>query len=108
LLGIKAVLVESFERIHRSNLVGMGLLPLEFVDGATVASLGLTGQERYRVVGLEALAGEGALPRTVTVTADDKEFPMRARIDTPFELEVFLAGGILPYTLRRLVRSTKA
>ncbi len=106
LLGIKAVLVESFERIHRSNLVGMGLLPLEFVDGATVASLGLTGHERYRVVGLEALAGEGALPRTVTVTADDKEFPMRARIDTPFELDVFLAGGILPYTLRRLVRST--
>jgi aconitate hydratase len=106
LLGIEAVLVESFERIHRSNLVGMGVLPLEFVDGATVASLGLTGQEHYSVVGLEALAGEGALPRTVTVTADDKEFPMRARIDTPFELDVFLAGGILPYTLRRLVRST--
>ena len=108
LLGIRAVLVESFERIHRSNLVGMGVLPLEFVDGATVASLGLTGHEVYRVVGLEALAEEGALPRAVTVTADHNEFQMRARIDTPFELDVFLEGGILPYTLRRLVRSTKS
>ncbi len=108
LLGIKAVLVESFERIHRSNLVGMGLLPLEFVDGATVASLGLTGHETYRIAGLVDLAGGGPLPRAVTVTADGKEFSMRARIDTPFELAVFLEGGILPYTLRRLVRTTSA
>ena len=104
LLGIRAVMVESFERIHRSNLVGMGVLPLEFLDGATVSSLGLTGQEHYRIVGLEALVGAGALPREVTVNADDKQFAMRARIDTPFELEVFLAGGILPHTLRRLAR----
>ena len=104
LLGIRAVMVESFERIHRSNLVGMGVLPLEFLDGVTVSSLGLTGQEHYRIVGLEALVGAGALPREVTVNADDKQFAMRARIDTPFELEVFLAGGILPHTLRRLAR----
>jgi aconitate hydratase len=104
LLGIRAVLVESFERIHRSNLVGMGVLPLEFLDGATVESLGLTGQETFRIVGLQALAEPGPLPRTVTVTAGDKEFAMRARIDTPFELAVFLEGGILPFTLRRLVR----
>ena len=102
LLGIRAVLVESFERIHRSNLVGMGVLPLEFLEDASAASLGLTGFEIYRVVGLEALADPGPLPREVTVHADDKQFPMRARIDTPFELAVFLDGGILPYTLRRL------
>jgi aconitate hydratase len=107
LLGIRAVLVESFERIHRSNLVGMGVLPLEFVDGSTVASLGLTGHETYRVAGLESLSEPGPLPRQVTVNADDKQFAMRARIDTPFELEVFLAGGILPFTLRRLARSSQ-
>jgi aconitate hydratase len=103
LLGIRAVLVESFERIHRSNLVGMGVLPLEFVDGASVASLGLTGFEEFRIVGLADLANDGPLPRTVTVIAGGREFPMRARIDTPFEREVFLQGGILPYTLRSLV-----
>jgi len=67
--------------------------------------LGLTGHEIYRVVGLEALADPGPLPRVVTVHADDRQFPMRARIDTPFELDVFLDGGILPYTLRRLART---
>ncbi len=103
LLGIRAVLVESFERIHRSNLVGMGVLPLEFVDGASVASLALTGFEEYSIVGLADLANEGPLPRMVTVIAGGREFPMRARIDTPFEREVFLQGGILPYTLRSLV-----
>jgi len=107
LLGIRAVLVESFERIHRSNLVGMGVLPLEFVDGASVASLGLTGQEKYRIAGLEALSDPGPLPREVVVAADATEFRMRARIDTPFELAVFLEGGILPYTLRRLARASR-
>jgi aconitate hydratase len=105
LLGIRAVLVESFERIHRSNLVGMGVLPLEFLDGESVAALGLTGRETYRIVGLTALADEGPLPREVTVHADEREFRMRARIDTPFERDVFLQGGILPYTLRKLTRS---
>jgi aconitate hydratase len=105
LLGIRAVLVESFERIHRSNLVGMGVLPLEFLQGESVASLGLTGEETYDLNGIQALAEPGPLPREVSVIADDKKFAMRARIDTPFELAVFLAGGILPYTLRRLARS---
>jgi aconitate hydratase A / 2-methylisocitrate dehydratase len=104
LLGIRAVLVESFERIHRSNLVGMGVLPLEFLDGASVAALGLNGREVFRIDGLEAIAGEGPLPREVTVHADEHEFRMRARIDTPFERDVFLQGGILPYTLRSLTR----
>jgi aconitate hydratase len=102
LLGVRAVLAESFERIHRSNLVGMGVVPLEFLDGASVATLGLTGREVYSVQGLEALAEDGPLPREVVVRADDREFAMRARIDTPFEREVFLGGGILPFTLRRL------
>jgi aconitate hydratase len=102
LLGIRAVLAESFERIHRSNLVGMGVIPLEFVDGANASSLGLTGHEVYAVDGLQTLSDGGALPLAVTVRADDKQFVMRARIDTPFEREVFLAGGILPFTLRRL------
>jgi len=105
LLGIRAVLAESFERIHRSNLVGMGVVPLEFLDGSTVASLGLTGHEVFTITGLAALADEGPLPRTVSVTTDGQTFSMLARIDTPFEREVFLGGGILPYTLRALRRA---
>jgi len=104
LLGIRAVIAESFERIHRSNLVGMGVLPLELTEGATVESLGLTGHEVCRIVGPAALAGDGPLPRAVTVYADDRAIATRARIDTPFEREVFLAGGILPYTVRALAR----
>jgi aconitate hydratase len=80
----------------------MGVLPLEFVDGASIESLGLTGHETYRIAGLTAIADDGPLPRSVTVRADDVEFTMRARIDTPFERDVFLHGGILPYTLRAL------
>ena len=106
LLGMRAVLAESFERIHRSNLVGMGVLPLEFVDGETASTLGLTGNEVFRISGLAELAHNGALPPTVTVDADDRSFVMRARIDTPFEREVFLGGGILPFTLRRLARGS--
>jgi aconitate hydratase len=107
LLGIRAVLAESFERIHRSNLVGMGVLPLEFVDGASVAALGLTGHETFDIVGLAAIAEPGPLPRTVTVRAGSREFAMRARIDTPFERDVFVHGGVLPYTLRTLTRSAE-
>jgi aconitate hydratase len=102
LLGIRAALFESIERIHRSNLIGMGVVPLEFVPGESVASLGLTGHEEYRVVGLADLAEDGPLPREVRVFADGKEFRMQARIDTPVEREIYLAGGILPHTLRRL------
>ena len=103
LLGLRAVVAESFERIHRSNLVGMGVLPLELTDGATVESLGLTGHEEFRITGLDALHSDGALPFAVTVEADDNTFITSARVDTPFEREVFLAGGILPFTLRRLL-----
>ena len=103
LLGVRAVIAESFERIHRSNLVGMGVLPLQFADGESAASLGLDGSETF------AIADVGAIkPRddvTVTVTAADgsiRTITARCRIDTYNELEYFHAGGILPYVLRRL------
>jgi aconitate hydratase len=105
LLGVRAVIAESFERIHRSNLVGMGVLPLEFVNGATRQSLGLTGFETYEIVGLD----ESLRPRatlTVRATAADgtkKDFPALARIDTPEEMQYYRHGGILPYVLRQLV-----
>jgi aconitate hydratase len=101
LLGVRAVIAVSFERIHRSNLVGMGVLPLEFAAGATVESLGLTGREQYTIRGLSGVSA-AALPAELTVSADGREFPVRVRIDTPFERDVFLEGGILAYTLRRL------
>jgi aconitate hydratase len=104
LLGVRAVIAESFERIHRSNLVGMGILPLQFEDGANRESLGLTGMETYAV---EGIAGEIA-PRmrvTVRVSGDggDRSFPAVARIDTPAEVHYYRHGGILPYVLRRLI-----
>ncbi|MGQ0824426.1 MAG: aconitate hydratase [Actinomycetota bacterium] len=105
LLGIRAVIAESFERIHRSNLVGMGVLPLEFAPGESVETLGLTGHETYSIVGPSALTDEGPLPRAMAVRADGVAFRAIARIDTPFEREVFLAGGILAYTLRKLAIS---
>jgi aconitate hydratase len=104
LLGIRAVVASSFERIHRSNLVGMGVLPLELPRGESTASLGLTGHEEYSVTGLDQLAAGAPLPIQVTVRADGIELPMVARIDTPFERDVFLGGGILAFTLRRLAR----
>jgi aconitate hydratase len=99
LLGVRAVLAESFERIHRSNLVGMGVLPLQFLDGDSVASLGLTGEE---VLSVRGIAGEAEIPREVTVTADDRSFRAIVRIDTPGEADYFRHGGILPYVLRSL------
>ncbi len=101
LLGVRAVLARSYERIHRSNLVGMGILPLEFEGGASVESLGLTGHETFEIVGVED-AGAAAFPRAVTVRADGKEFRARVRIDTPNELEYFRHGGILKFVLRQL------
>ena len=103
LLGVRAVLAESYERIHRSNLVGMGVLPLEFAAGESAASLGLTGHEEYRITGVEALATDGPLPLEVTVAAGAKSFRMRVRIDTPFERQIFRAGGILASTLRSML-----
>ncbi|HMD77700.1 MAG TPA: aconitate hydratase AcnA [Terracidiphilus sp.] len=108
LLGVRAVIAESFERIHRSNLVGMGILPLQFTDGQNVASLGLTGEEVYDFPGLAALlAGKFASGKTleVKVTAADgtvKQFAATVRIDTPREIEYFKHGGILQYVLRQL------
>jgi aconitate hydratase len=107
LLGVKAVIAESFERIHRSNLVGMGILPLQFKEGDTASSLGLTGEEVFDIAGLEDLAGDERLPRELAVTAraDDgstKEFTVTLRIDTPKEAEYYRHGGILLYVLRQL------
>ena len=105
LLGVRAVIAESFERIHRSNLVGMGVLPLEFTGGATRQSIGLTGFETYDIAGIDATLA----PRTtlrVTVTSADgatKQFDVLCRIDTPEELNYYRHGGILPYVLRQLL-----
>jgi aconitate hydratase len=101
LLGVRAVIAESFERIHRSNLVGMGVLPLQFMPGQSPASLGLTGKERYDIPGL------GATPKELSVTAraDDGKvisFKVLVRIDTPQELQYYRHGGILEYVLRQL------
>ena len=108
LLGVRAVVAESFERIHRSNLVNMGILPLQFQAGETVVSLGLTGRETYEVTGVAEGLRPGGL---VTVRATDdqgkaRQFRATARIDTPEELVAFSNGGILPYVLRQLVRKT--
>jgi aconitate hydratase len=101
LLGVRAVLVESFERIHRSNLIGMGVLPLQFLPGESFASLGLTGHEVFDITGIEDL-NSGQPPREVTVRADDKEFKAIVRIDTPSEAEYYRHGGIMQYVLRSL------
>jgi len=106
LLGVRAVLVESFERIHRSNLIGMGVLPLQFRPGESAASLGLTGRETFDVLGIEAISS-GPVPREVTVTvrSDDgsqREFRAVVRIDTPGEAEYFRHGGIMQFVLRML------
>jgi aconitate hydratase len=98
LLGVRAVIAESYERIHRSNLLMMGILPLQYMDGENAESLGLTGHEEYSVTGVE-----NAEAREVIVRADDKEFRARLRLDTPREREYLRHGGILPFVLRRLL-----
>jgi aconitate hydratase len=107
ILGVKAVIVESFERIHRSNLVGMGVLPLQFEPGQSAESLGLTGEESFDIEGVAA----GLTPRQrlkVTATAPDgsvKTFNVISRIDTPVEVDYYRNDGILPYVLRQLAKS---
>ena len=101
LLGVRAVIAESFERIHRSNLIGMGVLPLQFVNGETAQSLGLKGDEVFSIAGVTAL-NSGAIPKEVTVTAGDKTFTAKVRIDTPGEADYYRHGGIMQYVLRQL------
>jgi aconitate hydratase len=109
LLGIRAVLAESYERIHRSNLVGMGILPLQFRPGENVGSLGLTGEEVYDLEGLPKLLESGLTGgREITVRArradgDEKTFQAVVRIDTPQEVRYYQHGGILQYVLRQLL-----
>jgi len=106
LLGVRAVITESFERIHRSNLIGMGVLPLQFPEGETADSLGLDGSETFDIAGVTAL-NEGTTPRTVKVTATKPdggvvEFDAVVRIDTPGEADYYRNGGILQYVLRQV------
>jgi aconitate hydratase len=101
LQGVRAVITESFERIHRSNLIGMGVLPLQYPDKETAETLGLTGEETFTITGITELSS--GMPREVTVHADEKEFPARVRIDTPGEAEYFRHGGIMQYVLRSLL-----
>ena len=102
LLGVRAVIAESFERIHRSNLIGMGVLPLQFKDGQTAKSLGLTGTETFAISGITEL-NSGGIPKEVQVTAGDKKFSAKVRIDTPGEGDYYRHGGIMQYVLRSLL-----
>jgi aconitate hydratase len=103
LLGVRAVIAESYERIHRSNLVGMGILPLQFLSGETAESLGLTGEEIFEIVGIRELIDNYASGRRVKVRAGKKEFDAAVRIDTPQEALYYANGGILQYVLRQLL-----
>src|SRR5881275_2342359 len=103
LLGVRAAIADSYERIHRSNLLMMGIAPLQFMPGENAESLGLTGREEFSISGLEG--GEAS---EVTVRADDKEFGARVRLDTPREREYFRHGGILRYVLRRLLANSRS
>jgi aconitate hydratase len=103
LLGVKAVIAESFERIHRSNLIGMGVLPLQFPNGASAASLGLTGEETFEITGIKKI-NEGSAPKSVTVSANGKSFDAIVRIDTPGEADYYRHGGIMQYVLRSLLK----
>jgi aconitate hydratase len=100
LLGVRAVIAESYERIHRSNLIGMGVLPLQYREGENAASLGLTGSETFTI---EGISGGGAVPRELTVRADETTFTVIVRIDTPGEQGYYSHGGIMQYVLRSLL-----
>ncbi len=107
LLGVRAVIASSYERIHRSNLVGMGVLPLEFTDGQTWQSLGLTGEEEYTIAGLDDQLEPRSEVQVTAASADGsvKQFPARVRIDTPVEMDYYRNGGILQTVLRMLLKS---
>jgi aconitate hydratase len=105
LLGVKAVIATSYERIHRSNLVGMGVLPLQFLDGVTAESLGIDGSQTFSINGLsDALqAGQQLTVELKTTDGKTRYFPVKVRIDTPIEIEYYRHGGILPFVLRQLL-----
>ena len=104
LLGVKAVIAQSFERIHRSNLVGMGILPLEFLAGQSLQTLGLTGFETFEIKGIESLRPKKELSvRAQDASGKTTEFKVLARIDTAVELEYWKSGGILPYVLDQIL-----
>ena len=104
LLGVKAVVAASFERIHRSNLVGMGVLPLQFAEGTTAQSLGLDGSERFSVTGLSNDIKPGQnLTLEIESKGQRRSVPLKLRIDTPIEIDYYRHGGILPFVLRQLL-----
>jgi aconitate hydratase len=105
---VKAVITESFERNHRSNLIGMGVLPLQFKDGQTAQSIGLTGLETYEIIGLNGGAAKVVTVVAKPVTGPEIRFEARVRIDTPKERDYFRHGGILQYVLRQLATGAKA
>ena len=105
LLGIRAVVAESYERIHRSNLIGMGVAPLQFLPGESVASLGLTGRETISIRGIAGATGAELIGRRIQVEAGETRFEAVLRIDTPTEADYFLHGGILRYVVRKLAAS---
>jgi aconitate hydratase len=107
LLGVRAVIAESFERIHRSNLVGMGVLPIQFLEGENKETVGLTGQETYHIEGVPGAIASGgrAVVRAVAADGSEKRFEVAVRIDTPQEIEYYRNGGILPYVLRQVAAS---
>src|SRR5207249_2619707 len=109
LLGVKAVIAQSFERIHRSNLVGMGVLPCQFKEGINAASLNLDGTESFDITGLENVEVKPRQDVTLTIHRADgstDQVPLTLRIDTPIEIDYYLHGGILPYVLRQLLAGT--
>ncbi len=105
LLGVKAVIAASYERIHRSNLVGMGVLPLQFLDGVTAESLGIDGSQTFSINGLsDALQpGQQLTIELKTTNGQTRYFPVKVRIDTPIEIDYYRHGGILPFVLRQLL-----
>src|SRR5437764_9738028 len=109
LLGVKAVIAASYERIHRSNLVGMGVLPLQFLDGVTAESLGIDGSQTFSINGLSDDLQPGQRLMVELKSKDDKTsyFPVKVRIDTPIEIDYYRHGGILPYVLRQLLASQR-
>jgi aconitate hydratase len=108
LLGVRAVIAESFERIHRSNLIGMGVLPLQFIDGRNSQALGLTGRERYEITGFNGVDSRSAIVVATPASGTPIRFEVRVRIDTPKEREYFRHGGILPFVLRQLAGQSRA